>query len=121
MLYSFPNIPQLKNIQLEIENRHDKLFFSLSGPRSWLYRPLIWYFVKWHSRLGVLGQYHGVNVYSLYIPPIPSRTGNRELETFLNTWLFYRPLPMAVTVAVTDNSGFMEKTHRASRLLQALE
>lgn len=103
MVYTFAAIPQLQDVRLTIENRGRRLRFSLSGPRAWLYRPLLWYYFVWHSRLGVLSRFNGANVYSLYIPPIPSHAHNRLLETFLSTWYFRRPLPMAMTLAVSGD------------------
>jgi len=102
MTYRFPNTPKMKDIRLEVENRNGKLRFALSGPGSFLYRPMIWYYLKWHSGLGAMTAKDGSNVYSMYIPPIPSEPHNRQLETFLNIWVFKKRIPFAVTIGVTD-------------------
>ncbi|MGA2585801.1 MAG: radical SAM protein [Candidatus Aminicenantales bacterium] len=102
MTYRFPDIPQMKDIRLKLENKGKRLRFSISGRKSLIYVPLIWYFIKWLSRLGIILRRNGANVYSLYIPPIPSEADNRHLQIFLNAWLFKKKVPFAVTIAVTD-------------------
>ncbi len=102
MTYRFPNTPKMKDISLEVEIRDNKIWFSISGPRSFYYAPLIWYYFRWHSGLGPIATQNGANVYSMYIPPIPSEAHNRQLETFLNIWVFKKKIPFAVTIAITN-------------------
>jgi len=102
MTYRFPNTPKMKDISLEVEVRNQKIWFSISGPRSFYYAPLIWYYFRWHSGLGPIATRNGANVYSLYIPPIPSEAHNRQLEVFLDIWLFKKRIPYAVTISVTN-------------------
>jgi MoaA/NifB/PqqE/SkfB family radical SAM enzyme len=104
LTYTFPNIPELKSFAIEVENRGDKLRTNFRGWKSCLYGPLLKpYFSYWNSRRArpIVTREDG-NIYSLYVPPIPSRAHARHVETLLRNWLFRDTRPLAVTFAVTN-------------------
>ncbi len=103
LTYTFPNVPRLKGLSVEVENRGDRLRSRVSGPGSLTYGLLLkLYFAYWRGRqAGPIVVREEGNVYSLYIPPIPSPGNNRNLETMLRSWLCREPRPLAVTIGVT--------------------
>ncbi len=102
--YTFPNIPRLKNLSVEVENIEGKLRTKVRGPGAFLYGPLLkLYFAHYNSKYikPILKREEG-NIYSLYMPPIPSQAHVRHIETLLRNWFFKETRPLAVTLAVTS-------------------
>lgn len=102
--YTFPNIPQIKDLTVEVENLEGKLKTKVHGPKAFLYGPFLkLYFAHYNSKLikPILQREDG-NIYSLYMPPIPSRAHVRHIETLLRNWFFKETRPLAVTLAVTS-------------------
>jgi MoaA/NifB/PqqE/SkfB family radical SAM enzyme len=103
LTYTFPNTPQLRGLSVDVENRGDKLRTKVRGWKSLLYGPLLkLYFSYWNGwRAGPIVTRKDGNLYSLYVPPIPSQAHARHVETLLRNWLFRETRPLAVTLAVT--------------------
>ena len=100
--YEFPNSPKLKRLNLAVETKRDKLTFKVKGPSAFFYRQFFRIYFIAHSKLKPVATYNGGNVYTLYIPPIPSKAHNRLFENFVRRWLYKTRIPLAVTIAVTD-------------------
>lgn len=100
--YHFFHIPELKNLSIIVSNKDGRLKAKLYGR----YSLLTWFLVKsyfiFHDKIGSLTTYQGSNVPSMYLTPIPSPAHMQMLESFLSSILFKKPIPMAVTIAVTD-------------------
>jgi MoaA/NifB/PqqE/SkfB family radical SAM enzyme len=103
LTYTFPNIPQLRGFSIDVENRGDKLFTKIHGAKGLLYGILFkLYFAFWNSRnVGPIVTREDGNIYSMFLPPMPSYAHMRQVENLLRNWLFKDRRPMAVTIAVT--------------------
>lgn len=102
--YTFPNIPQMKGFSLEVENINDKLKTTARGSKAFIYGPLLkLYFAYFNNKNSkpIMKEEDG-NIYSLYVPPIPSQSHVRHVETTLRNWLFKETRPLAATLAVTS-------------------
>jgi len=99
--YTFPHVPELKNLSIIVENRGDITSASISGTHSPWWRFIIKQYFSFHNKAGTLAYRNGGNVYSMYLPPFPSLPHNRMLEAFLSSMLIKRIIPMAVTIGVT--------------------
>lgn len=104
--YRLKHIPELKNLEVDVEACGERLRTRISGISSPLLRFLIKRFFSSHSSLGTLATYDGSNIYSLYFPPIPSPAHERLFESFLSTHVFKRPMPMAATIGVTGHCQY---------------
>jgi len=102
MKYEFPKTPELGNLALEVENRGGIILFDVAGAEAAFFRSLFEFYFGWLNKLGPTREFKDSYVYSLYLPPIPSKAHNRMVEGFLNTFLFKRKTPQAVTIAVTN-------------------
>lgn len=102
MRYPFHSTPELCDLVLEVQHSSEGLLFDVSGPGSEFFAALIKPYFDWLNKIGPIGTFNGSNVYSLYLPPIPSEPHSRMVEGFLNTFFFRRPTPQAVTISVTD-------------------
>lgn len=105
-VYRFTRIPELAGLEIEVETRGDRLWTRITGTSSWWLRFIINRYFSFHSSLGTLGVRDGGNVYSMYLPPIPSLAHERMFESFLSTIVFKRRIPMAATIAVTSDCQY---------------
>ncbi len=103
MLYTFSNTPQLAALQVDVERVGDRIEFEVRGREKDLYAPLIQLYYDWFNRTGPIAVHEGRNVYSLYLPPIPSGGDARLLEGIFRDKLFQLRTPRAVTIAVTHD------------------
>ena len=101
LVYTFESTPELRGLKVEVENDGDNLRFAVSGPRSDSLGPLIKLYFDWFNRIGPITTHEGRNVYSLYLPPIPSPADARLLEGVFRDKLLNLPTPRALTLAVT--------------------
>ncbi|MBN1664991.1 MAG: radical SAM protein [Deltaproteobacteria bacterium] len=105
--YTFPNIPHLKDFSFEVENINDKLRTTVRGGwgfKALLSGPFLKLYFAYFNRNDVkpvMLRQDG-NIYSLYVPPIPSQAHVHHMETVLRNWLFKETRPLAVTLAVTS-------------------
>ncbi len=99
--YRFPNLPELKDLNILVNNDNGKIKAALRGR----YSLRTWFFVKvyftFHNKVGSLTNYQGSNVPSMYLPPIPSKPHARIFESYLASALFQKLIPQAVTIGVT--------------------
>lgn len=102
MKYEFKETSELSKLVLEVENRDGEILFDISSPDAAFYHSVFDLYFGWLNKLGAIGVFKEGCVYSLYLPPIPSRPHNRMVEGFLNTFLFRRKTPQAATIAVTN-------------------
>ena len=102
MTYTFHDTAQLAGLSVEVENAGEKIHFEVSGPNAETYAPLIKLYYDWFNRTGPITVHEGRNVYSLYLPPIPSGGDSRLLEGIFRDKLFGLKTPRAVTIAVTS-------------------
>ena len=102
--YTFPNIPQMKDFSIEVENINDKLITKVRGSRAFIFGPLLKLYFSYfnNKRMKPIMKRDDGNIYSLYIPPIPSQAHVRHMETLIRNWLFKETRPLAVTLAVTS-------------------
>jgi MoaA/NifB/PqqE/SkfB family radical SAM enzyme len=102
MRYEFPNLRLLKRLTLDVETRDGRLVVRVGGMLAPLFRRAFsrWFDVYNHIR--PVGSVNGSNVYTLYVPPIPSRMHARHAEHLVRRWLFGTRIPLAVTIGVTD-------------------
>ena len=101
--YHLDRIPFLKDLILELETRDERITVHASGLWADVVAPYLKGYLDWLSSRGVLAQYGGSNVYSLYLPPIPSRAHARMVEGIIRTFFLKIPTPQAVTIGVTND------------------
>lgn len=101
MLYRFENTPQLADLTLEVERVGKEIRFEASGPQTDFFLPLVKLYYDWFNRVGPIATHEGRNVYSLYLPLIPSGGDARLLEGIFRDKLCGLRTPRAVTIAVT--------------------
>jgi MoaA/NifB/PqqE/SkfB family radical SAM enzyme len=101
MIYTFKNTQQLSALRMDVERAGDRIEYEVSGADVDLYAPLIKLYYDWFNRGGPITTHEGRNVYSLYLPPIPSGADARLLEGIFRDKLFGLRTPRAVTIAVT--------------------
>ena len=102
LVYQFNKIPFLKDLVLEIEKQGDRIALQATGPWADVMAPYLKNYFNWLSSRGCLASYNGGNVYSLYLPPIPSLAHARMVEGFIQTFFIKKPTPQAVTIGVTN-------------------
>jgi MoaA/NifB/PqqE/SkfB family radical SAM enzyme len=100
--YEFPNVKLLRKLILEVENRDSRLFTHTSGRLSFVFKRIFRLLFDVYNQIGPVGTSDGANVYSLYIPPVPSPMHSREVRNLMNRWLHGVRRPMAVTIGVTE-------------------
>lgn len=103
LTYRLERIPFLKDLILELENQKDGIVSQAEGPGSELVAPYLKSYLDWLSLRGPLARYQGSNVYSLYLPPIPSQAHSRMVEGIIRTFFLKIPTPQAVTIGVTNH------------------
>jgi MoaA/NifB/PqqE/SkfB family radical SAM enzyme len=103
MTYTFENTPQLSTLRVDVERNGTGIEYEVSGPDTDLYAPLIKLYYDWFNRVGPITSHEGRNIYSLYLPPIPSGGDARLLEGIFRDKLFGLRTPRAVTIAVTHS------------------
>jgi MoaA/NifB/PqqE/SkfB family radical SAM enzyme len=102
MRYEFPNLRLLKRLRLDVEGRDGRLVVRARGMFAPLFRWAFSRFFDVYNYIGPVGSANGSYVYTLYVPPIPSRMHARHTEDFVRRWLFGTRIPLAVTIGVTD-------------------
>jgi hypothetical protein len=102
MWYSFPKTPFLKDLKLLVENKGRTISFEASGPGSEPFSLMLRSYFEWLNKIGPIATFKGANVYSLYLPPVPSAPHARMVEGFLHTFFLRHPTPQAATIAITD-------------------
>jgi MoaA/NifB/PqqE/SkfB family radical SAM enzyme len=105
-VYRFTRLPELADLKIEVGTRGERLWTRTSGTSSLWLRFIINRYFSFHSSLGTLGKRNGGNVYSMYLPPIPSPAHERMFESFLSTIVLKRRIPMAATIAVTSDCQY---------------
>lgn len=100
LTYKLGKNPRLNNLEIQIENRGDQLVAEASGPGSGLFAPFIKNYFRWLNKIGPVTIREGRNIYSLYLPPVPSEAHAHYLRNFLQTWLFHKPTPQSATIAL---------------------
>lgn len=102
--YTFPNIPQMKDFSMEVENINDKIKTTARGPKAFFYGSLLkLYFAYYNSKhIKPIMKREDGNIYSVYVPPIPGQSHMRHVETLFRNWLFKEARPLAVTLAITS-------------------
>lgn len=102
--YTFPNIPQMKGFSFDVENVDGKLITKFYGSKAFIFGPLLKLYFSYYGskRLRPLMKREDGNIYSLYLPPIPSHAHVHHMETLIRNWLFKEARPLAVTLAVTN-------------------
>ena len=103
LAYQLNGIPFLKDLILELENQDERIVVHAAGLWADVVAPYLKSYLDWLSSRGVLAQYNGSNVYSLYLPPIPSQAHARMVEGIIQTFFLKKPTPQAVTIAVTND------------------
>jgi len=103
LAYHLNKIPFLKDLILELENQDERIVLHAAGPWAEVVVPYLKNYLDWLSSRGTLAQYKGSNVYSLYLPPIPSPAHVRMVEGIIQTFFLKKPTPQAVTIAVTND------------------
>ena len=99
--YGFPNIRLFGNSTLTVESNNGKISMEAHGLATRIMKPLFQkYFGVFESSQPVVYQ-NGQGVYSLYLPPIPSKAHSIVFENFIRRWLFKKRIADAVTIAVT--------------------
>jgi MoaA/NifB/PqqE/SkfB family radical SAM enzyme len=102
LTYRLEKIPTLKDLIIEVENQGEKIVSRATGPGAEVVAPYLKNYLDWLSSRGTLGRYKDSNVYSLYLPPIPSRAHSRMVEGILRTFFLRKATPQAVTIGVTQ-------------------
>ncbi len=102
--YRFAETPEFADVRLTVENRGRRLKLGLSGRGSLRLRPYLAAYSLWLNTVGPIevGDEATPNIYSLYLPPIPSHALARQIEGDFRSWVLKRPTPLALTIAVTD-------------------
>ena len=103
MIYRFDSTPDLKDLEVHVGLKDKEIKFEVLGPKAAFFAPLIKLYFDWFNRIGPITTHEGCNVYSLYLPPIPSPGDARLLEGVFRDKLFGIPTPRAVTIAVTQD------------------
>jgi MoaA/NifB/PqqE/SkfB family radical SAM enzyme len=104
--YRVTRIPELKNLEVEVEAVGERLKTRVNGIFSpWLLLFIKKYFSS-HTSLGSFGTRNGGNVYSLYFPPIPGPAHERTFESVLSTLIYKRAIPLAATIGVTGRCQY---------------
>ncbi len=105
-IYQFPDIPEMRHLTVIVENRGRKLRTKIEGrcsPKLWLWTK--WYFAAF-SQMHPLAEEPDGNLYSLYLPPIPSQAHARTFTSTLSSHIFKRPLPIAATIGVSEDCQY---------------
>lgn len=103
LAYDLNKIPFLKDLALEIETQGEGILVDAVGPWADVVIPYLKNYLRWLGSRGSLARYKGSNVYSLYLPPIPSKAHARMVEGIIQTFFLKKPTPQAVTIAVTND------------------
>ena len=102
VIYRFPSSPNLKDFQVVVAKKNNAFRARLKGRWPWQAVLLVKLYFAYFSRMRAVLAAAENNVYSQYVPPIPGPAHARQLETFINRWVYKIRRPMAVTIAVTD-------------------
>ncbi len=88
-------------IQLEVENIENRLVVHIKGSRSKLFAPFVEKYFEWLNRAGPIATDNGGNIYSLFLPPVPSKVHCRMIDNYLYAGHLKKPRPQSATIAVT--------------------
>lgn len=99
--YGFERIPELADVKVAVERQGDILAYEISGPASDRIKRVVKHHFAWFNRCGPITCHEGANVYTLYLPPMPSKAHARMLEGFIYSNLFPNPMPRVATIEVT--------------------
>jgi MoaA/NifB/PqqE/SkfB family radical SAM enzyme len=102
-IYRFESTPELHDLEVRVGLESNEIKFDVLGPQADFFSPLIKLYFDWFNRIGPITTHEGSNIYSLYLPPIPSAADARLLEGVFRDKLFRIPTPRAVTIAVTQD------------------
>ena len=105
-IYRTSNIPELKNLVVEIAAQGEGLKVRVTGISSPWIRFFIKRFLLSHTSLGTLEKREGNNIYSIYFPPIPSPAHERMFESVISTLIYKRPVPLAATIGITGQCQY---------------
>lgn len=100
--YRFPHIEKFRTLRLLISNDTGRLTIRLKGRHAFWMRPILGMYFRAYNRLTPISLRDGANLYTLFLPPMPSPAHNRGLENLLRRYLFGVRIPLAVTIAVTN-------------------
>jgi len=89
-------------MEIIVHKKGGRFTTRLKGRRSWKTFLLVKLYFAYFSGMKPLLSEPEAASYSLYVPPIPGPAHARQLETFINRWVYGLRRPMAVTIAVTD-------------------
>jgi MoaA/NifB/PqqE/SkfB family radical SAM enzyme len=103
LIYRFPDTPELEDLTLDVEVSGGRIHFSARGKGRLRCAASLALYFGWLNSKKPIRTHEGLYAYSLHVPPVPSAAHARQLESFLNTWLFRRRRPMAATLALTDD------------------
>lgn len=105
-VYRFTRTPELAGATLTVTSRGPLVTVWPRGYRSMraLFLSVVYFF--WLNVIGPIDVSPEGNLYSLYIPPVPSGPQERMIESFLRKWLVADPAPMAATIAVTTRCQY---------------
>lgn len=100
-IYKISDIPELKQITFQVKNSGSRLQVRINERCS----PKLWIWIKWYfaafNRIRPLVIMSQSNIYTLYVPPIPSQAHARMFSSTTSSYIYKRPLPIAVTIGVT--------------------
>ena len=99
--YQFLGIPEIQQLTFQVEKDGKQLRVRINERCS----PKLWFWIKWYfaafSWIRPLEQMPQANLYTLYIPPIPSQAHARMFSSTTSSYIYKRPLPIAVTIGVS--------------------
>lgn len=113
-IYRTSNIPELRNLVVEIAPKGEGLKVRVAGISSPWIRFFIKRFLLSHTSLGALEKRSGANIYSIYLPPMPSLAHQRMFESVISTLIYKRPVPLAATIGITGQCQYSCKHCSAS-------
>lgn len=99
--YRFERIPQLADVSLMVEKQGDMLVYEVLGPAPETFKRVVKHHFGWFNRVGPIAYLEDSNVYTLFLPPMPSKPHARMLETFIYSNMYPNPMPRVATIEVT--------------------
>jgi hypothetical protein len=91
---------------VEIAAKGEGLKVRVAGISSPWIRFFIKRFLLSHTSLGTLEKRNGANIYSIYLPPMPSPAHERTFESVISTLIYKRPVPLAATIGITGQCQY---------------
>jgi MoaA/NifB/PqqE/SkfB family radical SAM enzyme len=99
--YTFPRIPSFRRWRFFVDNDLGNAILSIKGPGAFLFRWFFNLYFKAYAHESPVARIGGANLYTLYVPPIPSKAHAHHYENLLLRLLFKKRVPLAATLAVT--------------------